>query len=48
MHDDASRVLGLAELRVTGVLDGDDAALDLEVESVGRAGACPHCDSETS
>jgi transposase len=46
MPDEASRVLGLAGLRMTGVLEGEDDALDLEVESVEPAGACPHCGGE--
>lgn len=43
MHVDASRVLGLTGLRVTGVVVGDDDALDLEIERVGAAVGCPHC-----
>ena len=43
MHDDGSRLLGLAGLRVTGVQETEGDALDLEVESVARAGCCPHC-----
>ena len=46
MHGDGSRLLGLAGLRMTGVLEGEDDALDLEVESVEPAGACPHCGGE--
>ena len=46
MPDEASRLLGMAGLRVTGVLEAEGDALDLQVESVGRAGACPHCDGE--
>jgi len=38
MPDEPSRLLGLAGLRVTRVLVRDDDALDLEVESVARAG----------
>ena len=43
MPDEPSRVLGLAGLRVTRVVDGDDDALDLEVESVAHTEPCPHC-----
>ena len=43
MPDEVSRVLGLAGLRVTGVLEGEGDALDLEVESVACAEPCPHC-----
>jgi transposase len=46
MHDEASRLLGLVGLRVTGVVDRDGDALDLEVESVARTEPCPHCGSE--
>ncbi len=46
MHDDGSRLLGLAGLRVTGVVEGDGDALDLEVESIARADCCPHCGGE--
>ena len=46
MPDEPSRVLGLAGLRVTRVLITDCDALDLEVESVARAGRCPHCAGE--
>ncbi len=46
MPDEVSRVLGLAGLRVTRVVDGDGDALDLEVESVARAEPCPHCGGE--
>jgi transposase len=46
MPDEPSRVLGLAGLRVTGVLDVGEDALDLEVESVARAGRCPHYEGE--
>ena len=46
MPDEPSRLLGLAGLRVTRVLVRDDDALDLEVESVARAGRCPHCAGE--
>jgi hypothetical protein len=42
MPDEASRVLDLAGLRVTGVIIGDDDALDLEVESVVIAAYCLH------
>jgi hypothetical protein len=42
MRDDGSRLLGLAGLRVTRVLGVAGDALDLEVESVARAGRCPH------
>lgn len=43
MPDEASRSLGLAGLRVTGVVEGDGDTLDLEVESVARTGRCPYC-----
>jgi transposase len=43
MHDDGSRLLGLAGLRVTGVRDEEGDGLDLEVEAVAPAGTCPHC-----
>jgi transposase len=43
MHDDGSRVLGVPGLAVTRVCVREDDALDLEVEGVGRAEACPHC-----
>ena len=46
MPDEVSRLLGLAGLRVTGVLEGEGDALDLEVESVARAERCPHCGGE--
>ena len=46
MPDEPSRLLGLAGLRVTGVVEEDGAALDLEVESVARDGRCPHCKGE--
>jgi transposase len=46
MPDEPSRLLGLAGLRVTRVLVTECDALDLEVESVGRAGRCPHCGGE--
>lgn len=42
MHDEASRLLGLAGLRVTRVLVTDSDALDHEVEGVARAEPCPH------
>jgi transposase len=46
MRDDGSRLLGLAGLRVTRVLEGEADALDLEVESVARTERCPHCGAE--
>jgi transposase len=44
MPDEPSRLLGLAGLQVTGVVVHGSDALDLQVESVARPGACPHCD----
>jgi transposase len=46
MRDDGSRLLGLSELRVTRVVVAEGDALDLEVESVARAEACPRCGAE--
>src|SRR3990172_2430144 len=43
MYGEASRLLGLAGLRVTCVVVRDDDGLDLEVETVTRPGPCPHC-----
>ncbi len=43
MHDELSRLLGLAGLRIMRVIVRDDDALDLEVEGVVPAGPCPHC-----
>ena len=43
MPDEPSRLLGLAGLRVMRVVVSDGEALDLEVESLARAGRCPHC-----
>jgi transposase len=43
MQDDGSRMLGVPGLRVRRVVVRDGDALDLEVESVAPAGACPHC-----
>ena len=43
MPDEPSRVLGLAGLRVLGVVEGEGDALDLEVESIAQTGCCPHC-----
>jgi transposase len=43
MHDEPSRMLGLAGLRITRVIVRDDDALDLEVERVARGDRCPHC-----
>ena len=43
MHDEPSRMLGLAGLQIMRVIVRDDDALDLEVERVVPAGSCPHC-----
>jgi len=46
MRDEASRLLGLAGLRVKHVVVSDGDALDLEVESLARTGRCPRCAGE--
>ena len=43
MPDEASRLLGLAGLKVLGVVEGGGEALDLEVESLAKARRCPRC-----
>jgi transposase len=42
MQDDLTRLVGLDGLEVKGVVEVGDR-LDLEVESVARAGVCPRC-----
>jgi transposase len=42
MQDHVSRLVGLDGFRVNGVIERGDQ-LDLEVELVSRAQACPHC-----
>jgi zinc-finger of transposase IS204/IS1001/IS1096/IS1165 len=44
MHEEISRMLGLAGLRITDVVIRDTHALELE--SVGSAEWCPRCGSE--
>jgi transposase len=44
MPNEASRLLGLAGLRVLSVAEGNGGALDLEVESAVQAGRCPYCE----
>jgi transposase len=43
MHDERSRMLGLAGLRIVRVIVRDDDALDLELERVVPAVSCPQC-----
>src|SRR5258706_4505422 len=45
MPDELTRALGLAGLRVTGVREGEDGALEVDVEALARAETCPHCGS---
>jgi transposase len=46
MHEEISRMLGLAGLRITDVVIRDTHALELELESVGSSERCPRCGSE--
>ena len=43
MPDEARRLLGRAGLRVVRVVVRGGETLDLKVESLARAGRCPHC-----
>jgi transposase len=42
MQDQVSRLVGLGDFRVIGVIE-EDEQLDLEVELLVRAQSCPHC-----
>jgi transposase len=43
MPDELTRALGLVGLRVTGVHERDEDALEVELEGLERPEQCPHC-----